>query len=642
MSGADKRDESPGNSEEDSLLANKDIREQPTKKFSVRRIAEIYEEGGIIPDMSKIIRRDPHRRRKMLFITITILLVLLAASLAGFFLFNTSRNRFTGDRVEVTVRGPQNVASGDDVTLSVTIRNGEHIALKNGELTLLYPTNFRFSSASADPTNELSNVWQIETLSPGASTTVDITGSLIGVVGDEKLFSVGFVYVPEGLSTEFEKSVNFSAAINSSILNVELEAPLRVGVGKEVTFTVKYRNDADKSLERIRINATYPEGFSFISASPEPSEGSGIWELERLDSGGKGEITIKGTLTGEGGENREFKVQAGILEEDNAFRLQGEASALILLLKPELSLILTASGSQSGGVASLGDLVSYTVAYTNNGDVEVQDVAISLKLDSSVLDWEHRIDTQKGTIDGTTITWTKDQMSALAAVKPGEGSEITFSVPLVDALRTEEIKKNLSVTAVAKAASKKVTDLEGQQIETESNTTVTKLKTDFTFRAEARYYNDEFLQVGYGPLPPVVGQKTTYRMYWDLSNTTNEVNGVTVTTTLPSYVTWAGTTTVSAGEQLVFDASARTVTWKINRIPVGAGSLFPELEAYFDVTVTPTPDDIGKVIQLSEKAQATGTDTYTDEKLTLTKELLTTQLDSDPNAKGKGIVEPAS
>lgn len=612
------------------------------KKFSVKRIAEIYEDGGKVPDMSKIIKQDPHRRRKIFFVVIFFLVVLFGASLTGFYFFNESQNRFSGDRIELTVRGNEVVTSGDEMQLTITIKNGENIALTNGELTALYPTNFRFDSSIPQPVNERNNVWDLSTLPAGNDVSIVIDGSVIGEVGNDKVFAFTYTYIPENFNSEFEESLNFTVSVGSSILEVDLEAPIRVGVGKETEFTITYRNESDDPLERIRITATYPDGFSVISSTPEAKEGTNVWEISSLGSGEEGTIMIRGTLTGTGGETQELQVQAGLLESDNTFRLQVERTALILLLEPELSLTLTVDGSESGGVTSLGDLLSYTIAYVNNGDVEVKDVTIAVVLESDVLDWDNLIDPQAGLFVEEALTWTSEQVAGLESVKPNEGSELTFSVPILRSpYDTQDLNKNISVTAKATATSTKVTDLEGDEFVTDSNTTVSKVATDMSFLAEARFYSDENLKVGQGPLPPVVGQKTTFRIYWYLSNTSNEVTNVVVKATLPENTTWTGTTSVSTGEQLEYDKSTKTVTWVINRIPVGAGILFSELEAFFDVTVLPHETDVGNILLLSDASTATGTDAYTEEVITSTQDLLTSELDTDPQATGQGIVEAA-
>ncbi|KKW01848.1 MAG: hypothetical protein UY34_C0006G0008 [Parcubacteria group bacterium GW2011_GWA2_48_9] len=650
-------DTSPPASSEETVADKKETRKLPVQsipsdnspanppkaKFSVKRIAEIYADGGKPPDMSKIIRKDPLRKKKVFLIIIFILIVLFATSLAGLHFFNESQNQFSGDRVELAVQGSEQVASGEEIELRVVIKNGEHITLTGGELTVLYPANFRLSESEPEPLVDRTNVWGVDDLFSGDETAIVLHGSVIGEVGDDKLFAFTYSYVPESLGTDFEESVNFTMTITSSIINLDVEAPIRVGVGKETTFIITYRNESKEPLERVRIVATYPEGFSVIGSTPEADEGANTWEIAKLDSDQEGTITVRGTLSGLGGETKELKVQIGIIEGDATFRLQVESTSLILLLKPELSLTLSVDGSEAGGISSLGDLLSYTVAYVNNGDVEVRDVTITLTLSSDVLDWDKFIDPQNGNRNGATITWTKDQVQALESVKAGDGSEFTFSVPVhEDPFEVQEMKKNLSVTANARATSTKVTDLEGQSFETDSNTTVTKIATDLTFHSQARYYSDESLQVGYGPLPPVVGEKTTYRVYWNLSNTTNEISDVVVSTTLPETIIWTGTTSVSAGDQLLYDKKKHTVTWNVNRIPVGAGTLFAELEAYFDVAVNPVSADVGDILVLNETSTAKGTDSYTEEELSITNELLTTDLESDPQAKGKGIVTEAT
>ena len=50
-----------------------------------------------------------------------------------------------------------------------------------------------------------------------------------------------------------------------------------------------------------------------------------------------------------------------------------------------------------------------------------------------------------------------------------------------------------------------------------SNEIVVDINTGMVFKAEARYFNDDNIAVGSGPLPPKVGETTKYRIFWNIN-----------------------------------------------------------------------------------------------------------------------------
>ena len=603
------------------------------------RIADIYRNGGKPIDMTKIDRKDPNRRKKILSLIIFILIILLGLSLAGFFIFSRQGDKFSEDKIGLEIEAPTKIASGDDVLYTIKYSNNEKIALENVELSILWPEGWQYQSSSLQFENEAKNSWSIGRIGAWSSGKLDIRGQIIGEVGTSKALAVTMSYTPSNFHSEFSKKITHVLIISSSILDLNIEAPIRVISGKETTYKIKYKNNAETPLERLRMVAHYPDDFVINSVEPKAKENNNIWEIDKLDSKKDGEIKILGVLAGSEGAMKEIKVEMGYVDADSNFHSQTEKSVLLLIINPQLTLTLSVNGSEGNGIADFGQNMDYSIKYQNDSEIDIQDLAITCSLTSDVLDWTSLVDGNKGDIKDNTITWNKKKIPKLASLKKGEGGEINFKIRLKSNITpAKEGDINYSITNRVKVVSGSITDLGGNALEVESNSIITKINTRLDLITEGRYYDDEYIKVGSGPIPPQVGQTTTYRIYWYLTNTTNEVKDVEVKTTLPKNIIWTGKTFVSAGNSLKFDPNTREVVWQINRVPPHTGQLFAGLEANFEISVTPTQEDIGLLLILTNKSESTATDTFTGSSLAKTTEIITSELLNDPQVKGKGIV----
>ena len=90
---------------------------------------------------------------------------------------------------------------------------------------------------------------------------------------------------------------------------------------------------------------------------------------------------------------------------------------------------------------------------------------------------------------------------------------------------------------------------------------------------------------------------------------------------------------VDAGD-LRFDAAAGKMIWTLNRLPTNVN----KLGVNFEVAMTPTPEQSGKIPTLVDALIFEATDKSTGEGILLSAPPLTTALENDPGASGKGRV----
>jgi len=608
-----------------------------------RDFASLYRgNGSKRVDMTRIEKKDPNRRKKIIGWAIFILVILLGITLAGFYFFVNQEDKFSGQKVDIEIDKPMLVASGDTVSFNITVNNQEAVNLVDAELTIQWPTDFVFNSSEPLAVNEANNAWSVGEIKKGSSKTVKVIGQLFGELDSLKDFTVILNYMPANFLSEFQKKQSFSITINDSIFDLDLAMPSKVISDYASTYKINFTNNSQEAIKRVQLKLFLPEDLAASDFSPSLDDEETIWEIDNMSSGASQTVTWQGVLSAEEGAMREIKAQIGYINQQGEYVIQVEKTSIIFLINPQLLLTLTMNESTQDNAASLGQTLDYIITYQNESQSEIKNMSVAIELKGELFDWDSLVDVNNGVVADQRITWDKSVLDSLSSVKPGQEGEIEFSITLDNSLVAEDREDiNYTITSQATVLSEEVVDLEGNTLEVTSETITTKINSNLDLRAEGRYYNDEYLAVGFGPIPPEAGQTTQYQIYWYLQNGANEVSSVEVTTKIPEGIVWVNDSYVSAGN-LSYDPAAHTVTWSINKMPEHVGQFMAELEARFAIEVTPQVSDIGKLLILLEKSQATASDTFTEQELSVTQDMITSDLTTDPQASGKGLVVKGS
>lgn len=609
-----------------------------------RGLMKIYSnKDGSLPDISHLDVRRKGRWKIFLFSLLGIILLLSAIAWLGFIVFNPNKN-FSSQSLKLSLKGQQSIASGDEVVYVLEYKNIEKAPLDEVEVIFRYPDGFELISAEPQPNNEFQSSWNLGKLAKNASGKIEVRGKLIGEVGSIKTINATISYRPENFSSVFKQTVDFSSQITSSILQINVEGPTQILPEKKATYKISYRNNSEQNLENIKILVEYPTNFIFQEAEPKPfyreedaRNLNNQWLIDKLEKKQEGEIEIiGGYLADQNYPTVDFKVQIGFLDpESEEFSLQQEKTITTEIVKPSLTLNLIINGSTQDQPINFGQILTYSIVYKNLGQKDLDDVSFTISLDSDVLDWSSFEDKNGGTISDNTVTWNKDQISELDLVRPLDEGTIDFSIKVKEAEEVDLNKDRLQIKNKVIATLTKIGDLEVEDFKIESEEITNNINTDVQVKVEGRYFDDDNIAVGTGPLPPVVGQKTTFRIYWYLANSLHEVSDVKVTTTLPTGIEWADKYLVKAGE-ISYSAKNNQITWTINRIPANKG--FADLNVWFDVSVVPTKQQTRKLLILTDQTYLTATDKATDSEINKTGKAITSNLEDDPIGGGRGLV----
>ncbi|HTW96496.1 MAG TPA: hypothetical protein VMD74_02450, partial [Candidatus Methylomirabilis sp.] len=150
------------------------------------------------------------------------------------------------------------------------------------------------------------------------------------------------------------------------------------------------------------------------------------------------------------------------------------------------------------------------------------------------------------------------------------------------------------------------------------------INSDLGFKEQVRYFDENNLPVGNGPLPPTVGEQTSFKVYWDLTNNLHDLNDVVLETILPPEVTWDTHNRTSVGT-ISYDQATNKVTWNIGRLPI---TVF-RADAEFNIALTPTESDRNKIVVLLAGTKISATDANTNAPLEKNSVPKTTKLEDD-------------
>lgn len=585
---------------------------------------------GTIPDMTKLERRSSSKVTRFLVRAILFLLVLSAVAWAGFFLW--SRGGIAPQRpLETETDVPETVKAGQEAFYTFRYDNAGNAPIAALEMKLTLPPEFVPTSFNPEPTDGL--MWTLGSLSRGSDGAVTVGGVFRSEVPSTQTIQALYTYRPANFSSDFQDISTARVEVDESVLNLTLTGPEEALPGDEVTYVVNVQNGGTRDVENALVTAALPDGFAITTSDPASVEpGAAAWSFENLTPGELKAVTFKGRFTASVSGAQTLKAAVSLLNADRVEFLQAQSEAATEVVGGAIAFHLVANGSAGDQTADPGSTLRLSIDYANNGNETIRGLAFSLAIkgDAATLpiDWANT-NLDGGTRSGSTITWNEDAYPAFEEFSPSTSGVIDLTLPLTSTL-TSAMASTLTLSLTASVA--QIGSIASPRTVEASPITIL-VNSDFRSSAHARYYSDDAEPLGTGPLPPKVGQTTTFRVFWRVANSFHALENVRMTTNLPPGVSWTGNAHADVGT-ISFDATTRIVSWTIPALPVTV----PGSETTFDVAIVPESDDVGSFYKLTNAIAVEATDAFTRDQVQDGIDILTTELPEDELAAGKGVV----
>lgn len=566
---------------------------------------------------------------------------------AGFFvlmvsvavlLFYRGNNLILASNVVLRVSGPLEVAAGQELNLQVEVFNQNNAKLELTDLIVEYPSGTR--QAGAADKALLRERLPLGDIEPGASARQLVRAVLFGEKGAREKVRFTVEYRLAQSSAIFSKTENYEVTIGSTPLLLSLSVPPEVNSNQEVLLEVAAQSNAESVMAEPTLLITYPPGFRFRQALPPPSRGQNIWSLPLLKPGDRTRVQIWGTLEGQDDEQKSFRAVAGVMESDTALELSaiyGSALEAVTIKRPFVGLAVAINGSVSGDyIADSREPVRVDIDWVNNlpGEITAGEVRVSFAgfaLDPS------SVSAPRGFYSSTqnTILWNQGGDGKLASLGVGDAGRVAFSFASLPLVSTEGAALRQPVLDLLIQFRGRRLDDNGKAVPVYS-----EVKRQIKFNSVAQLAAKLLQRTGafpnHGPLPPKVGQETSYTVVWSVLNSSNLLDAAQVSATLPPYVRWLGA--VKPGnETLKFSASESgggEVVWELGQVAPGTGTVGTAREVSFQIAFTPSVSQVGTAPVLMSEAELSAFDTFTKATLTARlKRALDTALVNEPGFK---------
>ena len=437
-------------------------------------------------------------------------------------------------------------------------------------------------------------------------------------------------------SSQFKKEASASTIVTGPGFQIDLEYSNTAFLNQDNTMNLVFSDVKNNYLGDFNLSFALPEetNAQVITPSDQSASSSDLiakkvvitktggtsWQIAGLSQDfSRQEIPLSYKISTKQ-DSSEISVRLEKKLEDGQSYVFWEKTFKPELVKSDLNLTMFINGAKNDNAINFGQALNYTVSYSNKGDNTFKEVVIMAVLSGDFLDYNSLNMVKKGEIRGNTIIWTKNEIPELAEIKPGQDGEINFSINLLP-YKDGDLGKNLSVVSYSQYG---VNNQPVKGEDNKSNTITSKINSDLSISEEIRYFNEDNQPVGSGPLPPKVGEKTGFKVYWVVKNNLHELSDTRVVFDLPSNINWDEKNTTNVGN-ISYDASSRQVIWEIGRLPV---SVY-RADAEFGISVTPIESDRNKILVLTTGSTVTATDTDTKNQIIKKTSPKTTKLEDD-------------
>ncbi len=565
--------------------------------------------------------RRLNNRKRLALMLVAGLLALLAV--LGF--FGRRLIIFEPAQVSFELSGPEIVEAGQPVELTFTYSNQNWMGLSDAEVVLYYPDTFRPDTGDGWETALNRATKKVGVIPGGVTDKVKLTGTLQSYDKRTALFRAVLRSSPKGISNPTELESRYTVLLEATPIRLDVSGPLSLILGQPLEYVVRYENESSETLENLRLVATYPVGFVATGFDPRPASGENTWQIGTLAPKAKGQLIIRGEIRGQAGDARRMAVKVGKELGNGELLTLSEGERVTRVQAPPLSVDLTFS-ARTGMTVQPGEDISAEVNFKNNGDVGIRDLIATIALNETYLD------IAKGKLP-PGVVYDRSRQAAivrasevpdLKSLEPGEAGRIQFSL---------KVRSDLASLGYSNVEIKTKVTLDSPDLPKGENTAVFMpsservLKVSSPTSLDLKGYYQDTEHPNTGPLPPKVGEETTYTLRLSAVSSLNPLNESRMVINLPSTVRLVGIKSANRDTVRYNDRTGELI-WTIGTLPRGetdAGKLV------FQVGLTPPPGSVGQSLNLVNGGLFSAKDSFTGDKVEVKLESKNISLTEDPS-----------
>lgn len=549
-------------------------------------------------------------KKTIIYIILSIIVVV------GFFSFWYYRgNIFSKEILRLEILGSENAKMGDEVEYTVKYKNNGNFVLQKPKLIFELPENSITEDGKTRFTQDIEDIY------PGDEDFVKFKGFLIGKDNDLKVARAWISYTPKNLTARYGSDTTFTTKIETVPITIDFDLPTRAEKGKELSYSLNYFSNIDYPLENLSIKIDNTDGFDFEKSEPISLDNL-EWKIPTLLKTQGGRIKITGLVTADKGKQLNFTAKLG-MRQQGQFVVIKEKNIFVDIIEPQI-FISQQINSSANYVANPGENLHFEIFFRNIGSSAFENLLMLVKFNSSAFDLS-TIKAENGEIRqaDNLIAFDYKQNPQLQRLEAQQENKIEFDIKLKDSWDfTESERNNLSIKNTIQ-----ISEI-NQQFVTKVNSKLEVFQKGF--------YSSQGEITNLGPLPPKVGEPTTYLITWQVKNYLNDSKNIKVKAVMPQDVSLTGIIEPESElSRFTFDRLSRELIWSVGDLKAGESTQ----TMTFQISLTPQNYQQGKVIDLIGQATVYGEDQFTNAVIQNTAQAINTNLLDDQLNSGKGTIQ---
>jgi hypothetical protein len=555
------------------------------------------------------------------FLIFLFILILLTALIIGYFLYQPQ-----SPQISIEFQKPKEVLAGESFDLGVVVYNNSDKTIKDVNLFILIPEGFVF--LENDPNQKMIKV-NIGDIAPSAFHKENFKIIAFSDTLTVKKINAEVDYKVEDSKITFQGLASTDLNIGQLSFDVFIVSPDKVFSSENFKMTINYQNRSKENLGDLFLKIDYPATFKFINANPKPTSESNLWLLSNIDVNQKGQIEIIGSLTGQEGQNSNFKINILKNVSGKKYTLVSK-DYNIALSKPDLALNILLNNDYDY-IASPGEYLNYTFQYKNNLNVPLENVVLKANFIGEMFDFE------KAKTDGyfdsltNTFIWNAASFPPLKYLNPGESGNIFLRINLKDKFPISNGNDKNFVLKV-KATIESLTIPPGvtsEKIITFSEIE-NKVRGQVSVDAFGLYRDASWKILNKGPYPPRVNQLTQYSIHWRIKNYANDISNIKISGFILPGTNYTGIFKSNIDVKPEYNKDSGLFSVSIPFIPANRGVINEPIEIVFQVENTPSINQVGDDIVLLSQTKFEAKNEFTGENINFSLPEIKTNLPNDP------------
>ncbi len=523
------------------------------------------------------------------------------------------KSPFSKDKIVIEINGSQKIESGEFLKYDFIVKNHNKISLENVELIINYPDGSHLQNPER---KEAIETIHLESIPAEGVKSVTSYVKIFGPEDSKEIIKTKLNFVPARLSSKLEKIQDFAVDIISSPLKIVIDAPKIISLNKDVVYTIGFSNHSDNTFKNVRLKINYPEGFKISEFSPrQPDISNHTWQFEKILSQEQKEFKITGKFT-QLLDILNFSVALELKGPDNEYQVYTQSYSAESFTPAPISLNIQPTNLAAPNIVYAGSNIGIIINFQNTTDSILRDIVLTAKVFGKILKYGSIMPSNQGIYieNENKIIWDSRHIPQLAILGPFESGVASMSLGIKNIIPLKYYSdKNFTLEATATIRPNIIpSELSSIELENSAKTEV-KLNSILRFSSSIFSQNDCPLSTS-GPQPPVMSQKTTYLIAWQLLNYYNDLSNVTVESYLPRGVYWENEWWPK-DNNISFDPLTGKLFWQVNELRAGTGFTSPVRQVIFKVSNVPSPSDVEERLMLLDKSSVQGQDIFTNQLL---------------------------